>query len=271
MSSKFDLMSSSLRSRSRSGPQVRQPASHGESSSDRVQSSPKSSRVPVVLERKELSTESKTTVPPSPRKNDSRKEVKRPRVLSGNRTRLPAASNGQKVSTAERNHSPLPKVLAQQNLEKLSAKFHRNHQKQSKNLPHFVQGSLVEDHARPATSSQRVPSSLPGKPDSGPASAERLNLGAADARVVTDLVNQANREGKINNIVRTSSQRDPLMGLSSSRARISPSPAVLSRVFNGSASLSRSGERLSTPEARQALIVSLYFTFIRVIYDVAPL
>ncbi|PIK61883.1 putative AN1-type zinc finger protein 4-like [Apostichopus japonicus] len=113
--------------------------------------------------------------------------------------------------------------------------------------------SLLEDHMGPATSSQRVPSTLPSQPDSGSA-AERLGLGTApDARVVTDLVNQANREGKINNIVRTS-QRDPLTGLSSSRARISPSPAVLNRVFNGSASVHRSSERLSTPEARQALI-----------------
>lgn len=245
--------------RSRSGPQVRHSSSQGELEGDRIQSGPKSVRVTAGAEQRELSLENKTTVPSSPRKSESmKKSMIRPRVLSGKRTRLAVgSSSSQRLNTAERRHSPLPNVLAQQNLEKLSAKFHRNHQKQSTSLPHFAQGSLLEDHMGPATSSQRVPSTLPSQPDSGSA-AERLGLGTApDARVVTDLVNQANREGKINNIVRTS-QRDPLTGLSSSRARISPSPAVLNRVFNGSASVHRSSERLSTPEARQALIVSPY-------------
>lgn len=240
-----------LRTRSRSGPQVRTSLSDDNVTSDRALYGSQSAKIHAMDDQKELSVELKTTVLSPPRKGEAKRPLSRPRVLSAQRTHISTGNTSQQLTAGGRRRSPLPNGLAQQNLEKLSAKFHRNHRKQTNNLPHFTQGTISEG-TRPATCSQRVPSTLPTKPDSGLAT-ERLSLGTADARVVTELVNQANREGKINNIVRTS-QRDPLTGISSSRARISPSPAILNRVFNGSASITRSGERISTPEARQALI-----------------
>lgn len=252
LSTKSNL-SEQLRTRSRSGPQVRTSLSNDNVTSDRALYGSQSAKVHAMDDQKELRVELKTTVLTPPRKGEAKRPLSRPRVLSAQRTHISTGNASQQLTTGGRRRSPLPNGLAQQNLEKLSAKFHRNHRKQTNNLPHFTQGTISED-TRPATCSQRVPSTLPTKPDSGLAT-ERLSLGTADARVVTELVNQANREGKINNIVRTS-QRDPLTGISSSRARISPSPAILNRVFNGSASVTRPGERISTPEARQALIVS---------------
>ncbi|XP_033118736.1 AN1-type zinc finger protein 4-like [Anneissia japonica] len=79
-------------------------------------------------------------------------------------------------------------------------------------------------------------------------------LKSADARMVTDLVNQANKEGKINNILCTTS-RESHTGKGSGHGRGTSGTISLSRAMNSAGiGNARCSERIGTPETRKSLI-----------------
>ncbi|XP_071953693.1 AN1-type zinc finger protein 4-like isoform X2 [Antedon mediterranea] len=79
-------------------------------------------------------------------------------------------------------------------------------------------------------------------------------LKSSDARMVTNLVNQASKEGKINNILCTKA-RDTHTSKGSGHGRVTSGTIALSRTMNSAGiGNTRRTERIATPEARKSLI-----------------
>lgn len=159
-------------------------------------------------------------------------------------------------SSQDTRHSPIP-PSSQRNLENLSsAKLHHSFRSRTNAYPHppSTQSSFIQEF-RPKTSSNLAETQIASSADPNRVK-ERMNMKTADARTVTELVNQANREGKINNIVRSGHRESSHTGKRSGHSRVTSGSMALSHALNSSNGLSNvlSEDRIRTPDARKALI-----------------
>lgn len=159
-------------------------------------------------------------------------------------------------SSKESRHSPVPPPSSQRALENLTgANLHHSFRSRTSAYPHppSTQSSFIQD-LRPTTSSNLAEAAqVAADASRGP---ERMNLKTADARMVTQLVNQANREGKINNIVRSGHRESSHTGKRSGHSRVTSGSMTLSQALSSSNGLTNaiSEDRIRTPDARKALI-----------------
>ena len=159
----------------------------------------------------------------------------------------------RRLRTAEKCHSPVPPSSCR-TLESLtSARLHRSYTNVGNMLPSST--ATVMHDMRPNTSS-KVQQVLTSSADAR--GRERSGV-KAEARLVTELVNQANRDGKINDIV-CGAPRDLHTGKSSGRVRAGASGTLaLSQALNTKSSALKNtsnGDRMRSPDGRTTLIVS---------------
>ncbi|XP_033644029.1 AN1-type zinc finger protein 4-like [Asterias rubens] len=158
----------------------------------------------------------------------------------------------RRLRTSDKCHSPVPPSSCR-TLESLtSARLHRSYTNLGNMLPSST--ATVMHEMRPNTSS-KVQQVLTSSADAR--GRERSGV-KAEARLVTELVNQANRDGKINDIV-CGAPRDLHTGKSSGRVRAGTSGAMaLSQALNSTTSTAlkntSNGDRIQTPERRTNLI-----------------
>ena len=161
-------------------------------------------------------------------------------------------------SSKDNRHSPMPPQRSLENLA--NSKLHHSLRSRTSAYPHppSTQSAFIQEF-RPKTSSKLAEPQVASSADANHVK-ERMSLKTADARVVTELVNQANREGKINNIVRSGPRESSHNGKRSGHghSRVTPGGMVLSHALNSSNGLSSSinEDRMRTPDARKSLIVS---------------
>ncbi|XP_041485109.1 AN1-type zinc finger protein 4-like [Lytechinus variegatus] len=158
-------------------------------------------------------------------------------------------------SSKESRHSPIPPPSSQRALENLTgAKLHHSFRNRTNAYPHppSTQSTFIQEF-RPTTSSNLAEAQVASDASRVP---ERMNLKTADARMVTQLVNQANREGKINNIVRSGHRESSHTGKRSGHSRVTSGGMTLSHALNSSNGLTNaiSEDRIRTPDARKTLI-----------------
>ncbi|XP_071505546.1 AN1-type zinc finger protein 4-like [Diadema antillarum] len=159
-------------------------------------------------------------------------------------------------SSQDKRHSPVP-PSSQRTLDNLTgAKVHHSFRSRTNAYPHppATQSSFIQEF-RPKTSSKLAEPQIASSADPG-RSKERMNLKTADARMVTELVNQANKEGKINNIIRSGPRESSHNAKRSGHSRVTSGGIALSHALNSSGGLSSSinEDRMRTPDARKALI-----------------
>ncbi|XP_022110703.1 AN1-type zinc finger protein 4-like [Acanthaster planci] len=156
----------------------------------------------------------------------------------------------RRLGTADKRRSPAPPASCRALESLTSARLHRSYTNLGNMLPPST--ATVMPEMRPNTSS-KVQQVLTSSADAR--GRERSGI-KAEARLVTELVNQANRDGKINDIV-CGAPRDLHTAKGSGRTRAASGALALSQALNTTSSALKSttnGDRIRTPDGRTALI-----------------